>query len=61
MKNLKVKSRGEGSDLQWNVWGVINGTVKLVPKDAYCMLTVTMDDIYPYDKWAYCFGWASYN
>jgi archaemetzincin len=32
----------------------------MVPKDAYCMLTVTMQDLYPYDSWNYVFGWANY-
>lgn len=34
---------------------------KFVPKDAYCMLTVTMQDLYPYDSWNFVFGWANYK
>jgi archaemetzincin len=33
----------------------------MVPQDAYCMLTVTMKDIYPYLSWNYVFGWANYK
>jgi archaemetzincin len=60
MKDLGVRERGEDDYLQWNVWDVINKTPAMLPKDAYCMLTVTMDDLYPYDSWSYCFGWASF-
>ena len=33
----------------------------MVPSDAYCMLTVTMQDLYPFDSWNYVFGWANYT
>jgi archaemetzincin len=33
----------------------------LVPNDAYTMISVTNKDLYPFDSWAWCFGWASYN
>jgi archaemetzincin len=33
----------------------------MVPKDAYCMLVVTMKDLYPFDSWNYVFGWANYK
>jgi len=33
----------------------------MVPADAYCMLTVTMQDLYPFDTWNYVFGWANYT
>jgi hypothetical protein len=36
-------------------------TIDLVPNDAYFMLTITMQDLYPGLKWAYCFGWAIYK
>jgi archaemetzincin len=32
-----------------------------VPEDAYCMLTVTMQDLYPFDSWNFVFGWANYK
>ena len=33
----------------------------MVPKDAYCMLTLTMQDIYPGNQWNFVFGWAMYQ
>ena len=33
----------------------------MVPSDAYCLLTVTMQDLYPFDSWNYVFGWANYT
>lgn len=30
-----------------------------LPNDAYCLLGVTMQDLYPYPKWNYVFGQAS--
>lgn len=33
----------------------------MVPKDAYCMISVTLEDIYPRDSWNFVFGFASLN
>lgn len=32
---------------------------KKLPKDAYCVLAITMSDLYPGDKWNFVFGQAS--
>ena len=36
-------------------------SIRLVPLDAYCMLTITMEDLYPGNSWNYVFGWAMYK
>ncbi len=32
-----------------------------VPKDAYCVMGITLKDIYPGDNWNYVYGWAKYK
>ena len=34
---------------------------KTLPRDAYCLLAVTMDDLYPEESWNYVFGSATYR
>ena len=34
---------------------------RLVPKDAYCMLSVTMEDLYPRESWNFVFGLANFS
>ena len=36
-------------------------SIRLVPLDAYCMLTITMEDLFPGNSWNYVFGWAMYK
>ena len=39
--------------------GIINFLKTQLPADAYCLLGVTMDDLYPSPLWNYVFGQAS--
>jgi predicted Zn-dependent protease len=48
------KSRGFGT--QWNATRVLDAIN--VPKDAYCVLAVTMCDLYPRDEWNFVYGLA---
>lgn len=34
--------------------------MKLVPEDAYCIIGITLKDIYAGANWNFVFGWASY-
>jgi len=34
---------------------------KRVPKDAYCVMGITLKDIYPGPNWNYVYGWAKYK
>ena len=42
-----------------------NGLLKQLPRykpsDAYCMIGITNEDLYPQESWNFCFGWATYN
>lgn len=44
--------------IQYNASKILEKTIPLIPKDAYCMLTVTMHDIYPRPAWNFVFGLA---
>lgn len=35
--------------------------LKHIPKDAYCVLGVTMEDLYPDPAWNFVFGYAAYE
>ncbi|CDW79008.1 archaemetzincin-2 isoform x1 [Stylonychia lemnae] len=61
LQDKEVPSReGQVGQNQYNANVILKKTLPLVPKDAYCMLTVTMEDLYPFDSWNYVFGWANY-
>jgi archaemetzincin len=63
MEKYEIPSR-EGHNhgpRQYLATNILRKTIELVPNDAYCMLTITMQDLYPGPKWAYCFGWAMYK
>lgn len=32
-----------------------------VPKDAYCVMGITLQDLYPGPSWNYVYGWATYR
>lgn len=38
---------------------IFEGLKKMLPKDAYCLIAVTMTDLYPRDDWNFVFGQAS--
>ena len=41
--------------------GILNFLKEQLPSDAYCLLGVTMEDLYPAPPWNYVFGQASLN
>ena len=61
MKKHKIESRinEHTQKIQYNASKILDSTLKLVPQDAYCMLTVTMHDIYPRPSWNFVFGLAN--
>ena len=62
MEKYQIPSREGGKDTrQYLATNILKKTIPLVPNDAYCMLTITMQDLYPGDNWVYCFGWAMYK
>ena len=32
-----------------------------MPEDAYCVMGITLEDIYPGDSWLFVYGWAKYK
>lgn len=61
VKKLKVRSRINSytKKRQLNCDDILERLKKMVPKDAYCLLGITMQDIYPGPDWNFMFGWAS--
>ena len=63
VKKLKVRSRINSytKKRQLNCGDILERLKGMVPKDAYCLLGITMQDIYPEQNWNYVFGWASFK
>ena len=53
-----VQTRIHFNALQLNTKDILNEMEKLLPKDAYCMLSFTNIDLYPSESWNYVFGQA---
>ena len=60
LEDNDIPNRSNVYGPQYNAISILKTVNKMVPADAYCMLTVTMKDLYPYDSWLYVFGWANY-
>ena len=48
-------------NLQWLTSDVLRELKPLLPPDAFCMLGVTMTDLYPDPKWNFVFGQATFT
>ena len=61
MKEHDIPNRinQQTGQIQYHAGKILESTKPLIPKDAYCMLTVTMQDIYPRDSWNFVFGLAA--
>eukprot|EP00831_Metopus_contortus_P071208 TRINITY_DN6508_c0_g1_i2.p1 TRINITY_DN6508_c0_g1~~TRINITY_DN6508_c0_g1_i2.p1 ORF type:complete len:328 (-),score=39.78 TRINITY_DN6508_c0_g1_i2:134-1117(-) len=61
ISSLKVPSRlVEGTSVtQYLSTAIIETLAKTLPKDAYAMLALTTEDLYPREESAWCFGQAS--
>ena len=40
--------------------GLLKALPKFKPPDAYAMIGITKNDLYPADNLQYCYGWSSY-
>ncbi|MEL6109590.1 MAG: archaemetzincin [Planctomycetota bacterium] len=56
---LPVTRRDNGGVEQMLTTDLLNWLKPRVPQDAYCLLAVTMTDLYPDPKWNYVFGQAT--
>ena len=59
--NIRNRIHPDTNEIQYLTSDIINRTIPFVPKDAFCMLSLTMYDLYPSEKWNYIFGFASYK
>ncbi len=57
---IKVRQRSDGPK-QLLSTDVLAWLKPILPDDAYCLLAITMEDLYPDEKWNYVFGQASLN
>lgn len=58
-EGLPVTRRDNGGVEQMLTTDILNWLKPRVPQDAYCLLAVTMTDLYPDPKWNYVFGQAT--
>jgi archaemetzincin len=60
MGTHKIPSRinEHTGQIQYDANAILKATIPLVQKDAYCMLTVTLQDLYPRPSWNFVFGLA---
>lgn len=63
VKELKVRSRTNAytKKRQLNCNDILEKLKERLPADAYCLLGITMSDLYPGPDWNYVFGWALYK
>lgn len=61
LEGLPIDSRPRDEGRQILSTDVLDWLKPRVPDDAYCLLAVTMTDLYPDPKWNFVFGQASLN
>ena len=61
LQSLKVKStiNKYSKKIQYNASQINSKTVKYVPNDAHCMVSILLDDLYPESSWNFVFGLAT--
>ena len=58
LQSLKVKSRINqySKKIQYNASQINSKTVKYLPNDTHCMISILIDDLYPESSWNFVFG-----
>jgi len=56
---FKVTSRMNGNERQLLTKDITKALMKLMPKDAFCIVGLTMWDLYPEESWNFVFGEAN--
>jgi len=59
VEKTDARSRTRTGRRQLHTGGVLDHLRTVLPKDAYCLLAVTMEDLFPEDDWNFVFGQAS--
>jgi len=47
--------------IQYNAMQIITAAKQYFKKNAFATLSIMADDLYPYDTWNFCYGWAEYK
>jgi archaemetzincin len=47
--------------IQYNALQIMHAAKAFFQKDAFATLSIMMDDLYPFDKWNFCYGWSEYK
>ena len=58
LHDLDVPTRDRGPARQLNATAVLDVLQQELPRDAYCLIAVTLEDLYPRDDFNYVFGLA---
>jgi archaemetzincin len=61
VQDLEVATRTREFGRQLRTPDILVELGKRIPKDAYCLIGVTMEDLYPDESWNFVFGYASLN
>lgn len=59
LKEIKRRKNYYGN--QYLAQDILAYMEKRVPKDAYCVMGITLNDIYPGENWNFVYGWAKYK
>jgi archaemetzincin len=58
VETLGTRSRMHMGRRQYHTGAILDAMIRRVPDDAYCMIAVTMADLYPDPDWNFVFGQA---
>ncbi len=58
---INVHTREASPRRQLLTSDILARPVKRLPSDAYCLIGITMEDLYPDESWNYVFGYASFK
>jgi archaemetzincin len=60
-ENFSPRINSNTEEEQVHAGLVLSWLLKRIPDDAYCIIGVTMEDLYPDPEWNFVFGYASYE
>lgn len=60
LKNINKRINSFSKDTQYHAGDIIEEMKKSIPKDAFCVIAITITDLYPEDGWNFVFGLASF-
>lgn len=60
LKNIRTRNNKYSGQKQYHAEDILVEMKKLLPRDAFCVLGISMTDLYPDEKWNFVFGYASF-